>query len=89
MTAVATVLIGDAPASRASACWAATTSAISAKRSSGMAWPGLSPRPRRVNARRCSTSVRRPSRASATSTRVVFVPMSMQPHSMRAGAMLP
>ena len=28
--------------------------------------------------------MRRPSRASATSTRVVFVPMSMQPQSMRA-----
>ena len=30
----------------------------------------------RVKARRCSTSMRRPSFTSATSTRVVFVPMS-------------
>jgi hypothetical protein len=37
-----------------------------------------------VKARRCSTSVQAPVRASATSTRVVFVPMSMQPQSMRA-----
>ena len=51
--------------------------------------PAVSPRPSRVKARRCRTSTSRPSRASATSTRVVFVPMSMQPHSMDTGAMLP
>ena len=40
----------------------------------------------RVKARRCSTSVRRPSFTSATSTRVVFVPMSTQAQTIgRAG----
>ena len=37
----------------------------------------------------CSTSSSRPSRVSATSTRVVFVPMSMQAQSMSFAAMLP
>ena len=43
----------------------------------------------RVKARRWRTSVSVPSRASATSTRVVFVPISMQPQSIRPQAMLP
>ena len=86
ITAVATVRIVGAPACSASASCSATTLAVSAIRAAGISPPACSPRPRRVNARRCSTSVRRPSRASATSTRVVFVPMSMQPQSMRCGS---
>ena len=89
MTAVATVRIAAAPAWRASATCSATTVAVSAIRVAGIVPPAVNPRPSRVKARRCSTSVRTPSCASATSTRVVFVPISMQPQSMRAPAMLP
>ena len=89
ITAVATVRTVAAPAWRASANCSATTAAFSAMRVAGMLPPGIIPLPRRVNARRWSTSTRRPSCASATSTRVVLVPMSMQPQSMRAAAMLP
>ena len=55
----------------------------------GIAPSAFSPLPMRVNARRCMTSVSRPSTASATSTRVVFDPMSMQAQSMGAASMLP
>ena len=89
ITAVATARIGAAPARSASASCSATTIAVSAMRAAGIIPPACRPRPKRVKARRCSTSVSRPSLASATSTRVVFVPMSMQPQSMGAGAMLP
>ena len=89
ITAVATARMLDAPACSASACCSATTPAVSAIRAAGIVPPGARPRPRRVNARRCRTSVRPPGRASATSTRVVFVPISMQPQSIRPPAMLP
>ena len=56
MTAVATARIVRAPACSASASCSATTLAVSAIRAAGIVPPGASPRPRRVNARRCSTS---------------------------------
>ena len=56
ITAVATARIARAPACSASASCSATTLAVSAIRAAGIAPPGASPRPRRVNARRCRTS---------------------------------
>jgi len=83
----ATVRTGLAPAASASCRWEATTSATSSILARGISSPGFMPLPMRVNARRWSTSARRPSTASARSTRVVFDPMSMQPRS--TGGRLP
>ena len=85
MAAVATTRTPAAPASRASATCSATTAATSAIFSGAIS--GCMPM--RVNARCCSTSVRRPSCTSATSTRVVFVPMSMQAQTIGLPGMLP
>ena len=73
----------------AAARWAATTSATSSIVASGIA-PAASIRlPMRVNARSWSTATSRPCAASATSSRVVFDPMSMQAQRMDVRGRLP
>src|SRR4029079_8093310 len=72
IAAVATTRTPSAPTARARATCSATTSATSAIFSGAIS--GCMPI--RVKARSCSSSERRPSCTSATSTRVVFVPMS-------------
>ena len=79
IAAVATVTISPAPASRAMRAWLATTSAVSAIFSAGMAPPLERLFPMRVKARSVTSSRRRPSSTSATSSLVVLLPMSMQP----------
>src|SRR3954454_15118165 len=74
IAAVATTRTPSAPRWRASATCSATTRPTSPIFSGAISGA----MPRRVNARCWSTSVRRPSFTSATSTRVVFVPMSTQ-----------
>ena len=81
IAAVATVRTGCAPAASASSRWEATTAPTSSILARGISAPGLRPLPIRVKARRWRTSWSRPSLASATSTRVVFEPMSMQPQT--------
>ena len=78
MAAVATATICSAPTSRATLACVATTSAVSAIFSAGIAppWPRLLPI--RVKARWVTSSRSCPSPASATSSRVVLLPMSMQ-----------
>ena len=78
MAAVATTRIRSAPALRAVESWSATTDATSSTDSAGRAPVRRSSRPRRVNAFAVSTSRRCPPSTSATSTRVVLDPMSMQ-----------
>ena len=80
MQAVATIRTRSAPASPASATCSATTRATSSIFSRGIS----ACVPMRVKARRWSTSVRRPSFTSATSTRVVFVPMSTHAQTIPA-----
>ena len=78
MAAVATVTIRWAPTSRATFACVATTSAVSAIFAAGMAPPAPRLLPIRVKARCVTSSRSRPSPASATSSRVVLLPMSMQ-----------
>src|SRR5215213_5613522 len=82
MAAVATTRSASAPSCSTIRRCSPTTRATSSIFSRGMP-PPLSPLPMRVNARRWSTSRSRPSSTSATSTRVVFEPMSMQAQSIR------
>jgi hypothetical protein len=82
MAAVATTRTVPAPAARAAWICAATTAAISRTRSDGIAPSARRSRPMRVNARCCMTSRTPSAPASATRTRVVFVPMSTQAQSM-------
>ena len=83
IAAVATTATERAPARRAAASCPATTAAISPIRSGGIAPSARRSRPIRVNSRCWSTSRTPPAPASATNTRVVLVPMSMQAQSMR------
>ena len=84
MAAVATTRIASTPHSCAIRTCEATSSATSSTFSSGIASPF--PDPSRVNARVARTSCSRPSRNSATRSRVVFEPMSMQ--AQRTGVSL-
>src|ERR671914_923663 len=78
MAAVATVTTCSAPTSRATFSCSATTSAVSAILAAGIAPPASTLFPIRVKAR-CVTSSRSwPLPVSATSRRVVLLPMSMQ-----------
>ena len=86
MAAVATATMCSAPTSRATDVWVRTTSAVSAIFCGGIMPPSWRLFPMRVNAR-CATSSRsRPSPASATSSRVVLLPMSMQAQIKQSGA---
>ena len=85
MQAVATTRTRSAPAVAARATCSATTRETSSIFSWGIS--GLVPI--RVNARRWSTSSRRPSFTSATSTRVVFVPMSTHAQTIEALGRMP
>ncbi len=78
IAAVATATICSAPTSRATAAWVATTSAVSAIFSAGIAPPRSRLLPIRVKARWVTSSRSCPLPASATSSRVVLLPMSMQ-----------
>jgi hypothetical protein len=89
IAAVATTRTCAAPASSAAARWAATTSATAAIAGSGIAPTASILRPMRVNARCSSTGISRPRAASATSSRVVFDPMSMQAQRMDVRGRLP
>ena len=85
IAAVATTRMRSAPAARAAAALARRRRPPrprSSRRDRAVA--ASSARPMRVNARSTCTSRRRPSRDSATSTRVVFDPMSMQAQRMDA-----
>ena len=88
IAAVATATMFFAPTSFATAACVRTTSAVSAIFSSGISPPFPRLFPIRVNAR-CATSSRsRPSPASATSRRVVLLPMSMQAQIKQWGVRL-
>ena len=78
IAAVATATISSAPTSRAHAACARTTSAVSAIFSAGIEPPSRRLRPMRVNARWVTSSRSPSSPASATSRRVVLLPISMQ-----------
>ena len=84
IAAVATILIASTPHSRAIRTCAATSSATCATLRSGIA--RRPPDPSRVNARCPRISCRFPARDSATSSRVVFDPISMQAQRTRATA---
>ena len=85
IAAVATARIVSVPSSRARRTCVATTSATSRIFFGGILSSAWRPLPIRVNARWRSSSRRRPSAGSATSSRVVFEPMSMQPQIMTPG----
>ncbi len=85
IAAVATTRTCSAPSRFAVATWAATTAATSAIFASAI----RAPAPIRVKARSWWRSTSRPPSASATSTRVVFVPMSTQAQTMKARGILP
>ena len=85
IAAVATTRTWSAPAVRASSTCSATTRATSAIFSGAITGPV----PMRVKARRWSTSVKRPPATSATSTRVVFVPISTHAQSIWPGGRMP
>ena len=85
IAAVATARIVSVPSSRASRTWVATTSTTSAIFFAGIVSSRRRPLAIRVNARWRSSSRSRPSAGSATSSRVVFEPMSMQPQIIRSG----
>ena len=74
--AVPSSAIRSTPISAASEASAAATWAVSVT-FSGATWP---PVPMRVKMRRAATARTRPSITSATSRRVVLLPMSMQPY---------
>ena len=78
IAAVATAMTSIAPSSRARRNWARTTSTTSPILASGSVPSRGTPRPMRVKARAWCTSTRRSPSHSATSSRVVFEPMSMQ-----------
>ena len=82
IAAVATARIVSVPSSRASRTCVATTSATSLIFFAGIVSSGSRPLPIRVNARWRISSRSRPSAGSATSSRVVFEPMSMQAQIM-------
>jgi hypothetical protein len=82
IAAVATTRTCAAPAASAAARWAATTSHTAAIVACGIAPRASILRPRCVNSRCSSTADSRPRAASATSSRVVFDPMSMQAQRM-------
>src|SRR5436190_18911102 len=84
IAAVATTRSVAHPISSTIARCCATTRATSAIFSPGIS-PPLRPLAMRVNSRRWSTSERCPASTSATSTRVVLEPMSMQAQSIRRG----
>ncbi len=86
IAAVATVLIASAPSSSASRRWVATASAISATFSAVILPLRRDALSMRVYAR-CSITVRSwPPSGSATSSRVVFEPMSIAAQSIRYAA---
>ena len=78
IAAVATATMSFAPTSPATAACVRTTSAVSAIFSAGITLPLPRLLPMRVKARCVTSSRSRPSPASATSSRVVLLPMSMQ-----------
>ena len=78
IAAVATATICSAPTSRATLAWVRTTSAVSAIFSDGIAPVEAMLLPIRVKARWVTSSRSCPFPASATSSRVVLLPMSMQ-----------
>ena len=78
MAAVATATMCSAPTSVATAACVRTTSAVSAIFAAGITAPFPRLLPMRVNARWVTSSLSLPSPASATSRRVVLLPMSMQ-----------
>ena len=75
---MATATICSAPTSRATVAWVRTTSAVSSILSAGIAPPTRRLLPIRVKARWVTSSRSCPLPASATSSRVVLLPMSMQ-----------
>ena len=89
IAAVATTFIRSAPAARAVAICASTTAATCSIVSGGIVPSAASRRPMRVNARSWSTASSRSPATSATRTRVVLDPMSMQAQRMTVGRRLP
>jgi hypothetical protein len=86
MAAVATATSRSAPTSRATFAWVRTTSAVSSIFSLGIVPSPLRRLlPMRVNARWFTSSRSCPLSASATSSLVVLLPMSMQAQIKRAG----
>ena len=79
MAAVATATSSVAPSSRAARAWRSTTSTVSSIFAGGITPSLRDALPSRVNARSVISSRSDPVSASATSRRVVLLPMSMQP----------
>ncbi len=89
IAAVATATICSAPSSFATATWVRTTSAVSSIFSWGIPPPLRMLLPMRVKARWVTSSRSAPSPASATSSRVVLLPMSMQAQIKQWGERAP
>src|SRR4051794_18537602 len=86
IAAVATATHSTAPTSLAIRHWLATTSAVSSIFAAGISPPSRRLLPIRVNARWVTISRSLPLRRSATSSRVVLLPMSMQARTTRTVA---